>query len=132
MHQASAIRVKVNINMRLVSLSLLTGTRKVGYPIASPNTENAASVAGFYRLVKVDSEDFFDNVLSARYVSDGSTGSNVELKFYFRINGQIKKWYQLGKQRDKESWEMFPTTVNAYFNPPANEVCLPRENLTAA
>lgn len=34
-------------------------------------------------------------------------------------------WAQLGKQRDVNSWEMYPSEVNAYFNPPANEVRKP-------
>ena len=33
------------------------------------------------------------------------------------------KWQKLGKQRDPEAWEMYPSQVNAYYNPPANEVC---------
>jgi endothelin-converting enzyme len=33
------------------------------------------------------------------------------------------KWQKLGKQRDGEAWEMYPSQVNAYYNPPANEVC---------
>lgn len=33
-----------------------------------------------------------------------------------------KKWQKLGKQRDQEAWEMYPSMVNAYFNPPSNEV----------
>ena len=39
-----------------------------------------------------------------------------------RINDEIKKWNKLGKQRDPEEWEMWPSMVNAYYNPPANEV----------
>jgi hypothetical protein len=38
------------------------------------------------------------------------------------VSDEYKKWQTLGKHRDLESWEMFPSTVNAYFNPPANEV----------
>lgn len=33
-----------------------------------------------------------------------------------------KEWQQLGGQRDKQAWEMTPATVNAYYNPPGNEV----------
>jgi len=36
--------------------------------------------------------------------------------------GQFKRWLQLGRRRDLNSWEMYPSIVNAYFNPPANEV----------
>lgn len=38
------------------------------------------------------------------------------------MSDEIKKWLQLGRQRDPETWEMYPSQVNAYFNPPANEV----------
>lgn len=45
--------------------------------------------------------------------------------FCFRSTSEkVKEWFQLGKNRDPEAWEMFPSTVNAYFNPPANEVWL--------
>lgn len=37
---------------------------KVGYPL-SPNTTNAASIARYYSLVKIDEDKFFENMLSA-------------------------------------------------------------------
>jgi len=43
--------------------------------------------------------------------------------FPFSINDEIKAWQKLGKPRDLLEWEMYPSMVNAYFNPPANEVC---------
>jgi endothelin-converting enzyme len=79
---------------------------KVGYPI-SPNTESAQSIFNYYSVVKVDKSKFLENVLSA---------SSSE---------QFKKWLQLGRQRNPEEWLMFPSTVNAYFNPPSNEVVFP-------
>ena len=72
--QASAIRIKV------------------GYPL-SPNTEDPASIAAWYRAVKIDEDDFFGNVLSAR------------------ANDEIHQWLQLGKQRDLDAWEMYPSMV---------------------
>jgi hypothetical protein len=33
-----------------------------------------------------------------------------------------KMWQKIGKQRNPDEWEMSPATVNAYYNPPANEV----------
>jgi hypothetical protein len=42
--------------------------------------------------------------------------------FFCSVSDTYKKWQQLGKRRDLQSWEMFPSTVNAYFNPPSNEV----------
>lgn len=38
-------------------------------------------------------------------------------------NEEYLQWQKLGKARDLEAWEMYPSTVNAYFNPPANEAC---------
>jgi len=37
----------------------------------------------------------------------------------------FKKWLKLGQPRDLDSWEMYPSTVNAYFNPPSNEIVFP-------
>lgn len=39
-----------------------------------------------------------------------------------RASDVYKEWQLLGKRRDMDSWEMYPSMVNAYFNPPANEV----------
>ncbi|KAF8969921.1 hypothetical protein BDZ97DRAFT_1793392 [Flammula alnicola] len=79
---------------------------KVGFPL-SPDTRNPRSIATYYNLVKSDETDFFGNILSSA------------------ISDIYKKWQQLGKNRDLNSWEMFPSTVNAYFNPPSNEIVFP-------
>ncbi|RPD66296.1 Metalloprotease [Lentinus tigrinus ALCF2SS1-7] len=79
---------------------------KVGYPL-SPNTEEPRSIANWYARVKISSDTFFENMVSAR------------------VADQIRTWLQLGKQRDPEAWEMFASTVNAYYNPPANEIVFP-------
>lgn len=44
------------------------------------------------------------------------------LNILCRASDVYKMWQQLGKARDPEAWEMYPSMVNAYFNPPANEV----------
>ncbi|THH29635.1 hypothetical protein EUX98_g4545 [Antrodiella citrinella] len=79
---------------------------KVGFPL-SPDTRSARSLASYYRSVKIHEDTFFENILSSR------------------ISDEIKKWQKLGKQRDKEEWEMWPSMVNAYYNPPANEIVFP-------
>lgn len=79
---------------------------KVGFPI-SPDTEDAASIARYYSLVKIDEDKFFENVLSAW------------------LNNEVKMWSKLGRRRDLGEWEMYPSMVNAYFNPPANEIVFP-------
>jgi len=35
---------------------------------------------------------------------------------------EFRRWLQLGRQRNLDAWEMYPSTANAYFNPPSNEV----------
>lgn len=47
------------------------------------------------------------------------------LKAWYSVSDTYKEWQQLGKRRNLDSWEMTPATVNAYFNPPANEVGIP-------
>ncbi|KAF9458665.1 hypothetical protein BDZ94DRAFT_80625 [Collybia nuda] len=79
---------------------------KVGFP-KSPDTEDAASIAKYYDNLKVKKGDFFNNVINA-VKSD-----------------QFKKWLRLGRRRDQATWEMYPSMVNAYFNPPANEIVFP-------
>lgn len=79
---------------------------KVGYPL-SPDTKNPTSIERYYSGVNVDDVNFFENMISA-------AKSDV-----------FKKWLQLGRQRDLQSWEMYPSMVNAYFNPPANEIVFP-------
>ncbi|KAH9945985.1 metalloprotease [Epithele typhae] len=79
---------------------------KVGYPM-SPNTENPRSLVNWYRNVKINVATFFDNIVSAN------------------VGDEIRRWYQIGKQRDPEAWEMYASTVNAYYNPPGNEIVFP-------
>ncbi|PPQ78520.1 hypothetical protein CVT25_011792 [Psilocybe cyanescens] len=79
---------------------------KVGFPV-SPDTRNPRSIISYYRDVKSNKDDFFGNVLSA-----GASST-------------FKVWSQLGKSRNLDAWEMFPSTVNAYFNPPSNEIVFP-------
>ncbi|KII88684.1 hypothetical protein PLICRDRAFT_141150 [Plicaturopsis crispa FD-325 SS-3] len=79
---------------------------KVGFP-TSPNTLDPRSIALYYGLVSVDEHEFFENMLSSA------------------VSDEYKEWQQLGKQRDLAKWEMFPSTVNAYFNPPSNEIVFP-------
>ncbi|EIN07764.1 Metalloprotease [Punctularia strigosozonata HHB-11173 SS5] len=79
---------------------------KVGFPM-SPNTLDPRSLYVYYQLVRVNQSDFFGNMLNS-YSSD-----------------VYKKWQKLGKRRDHEEWEMWPSMVNAYYNPPGNEIVFP-------
>ncbi|KAG1748986.1 Metalloprotease [Suillus paluster] len=79
---------------------------KVGFPL-SPDTRDPRSLVSYYTLVKVHVDTFFENMLSAA------------------SSDMYKMWQKVGKQRNPDEWEMTPATVNAYYNPPANEIVFP-------
>jgi endothelin-converting enzyme len=76
---------------------------KVGYP-RYPDTTNPHSVLAYYSLFKVKEDAFFENMLTSA------------------TSSEYRKWQKLGKTRNMEEWEMPPSMVNAYYNPPGNEV----------
>lgn len=53
------------------------------------------------------------------------------LSYYENVQNCRKFWdkwdidYRAGKPVDKDEWYMTPQTVNAYYNPPTNEICFP-------
>ncbi|KAG1835663.1 Metalloprotease [Suillus variegatus] len=79
---------------------------KVGFPL-SPDTRDPRSLVSYYTLVKVHVDTFFENMLSAA------------------ASDMYKMWQKVGKERNPDEWEMTPATVNAYYNPPANEIVFP-------
>jgi putative endopeptidase len=38
---------------------------------------------------------------------------------------QRRQFAKIGKPVDRNEWQMSPSTVNAYYNPPTNEICFP-------
>jgi endothelin-converting enzyme len=81
--------------------------QKIGYPTASPDITNATQLHDYYATVNVSSSDFFANELSLR-TFDVARG-----------------WAAIGKPVDREEWGMSVPTVNAYYNPPGNEIVFP-------
>jgi endothelin-converting enzyme len=81
--------------------------QKIGYPTSSPDISNATELHDYYNDLSVDSKDYFGNTLS-------SQAFDVELD-----------WSQLGKPVDRNQWGMTVPTVNAYYNPPGNEIVFP-------
>lgn len=79
---------------------------KVGYPLA-PNTTDPVSLARWYGRVNINSDDFFGNVLAST------------------LEEELKTWSSLGAQRNRDTWEMYPQTVNAYYSPPDGEIVFP-------
>ncbi len=55
-------------------------------------------------------------------VSPNSYVSNILASNHFDFEYNMNK---IGKPVDKEEWHMFPQTVNAYYNPSANEIVFP-------
>ena len=80
--------------------------QKIGYPTKSPNITDPAALQEFYSgLVITDA--FFNNTLSITRL------------------GVNQSWSALGKPTDRDDWGMTAPTVNAYYNPPGNEIVFP-------
>ncbi|CAP61572.1 uncharacterized protein PODANS_4_1760 [Podospora anserina S mat+] len=81
--------------------------QKIGYPTKSPDIMDPDNLASYYKTVNISSETFFSNALSviAFAVAD--------------------EWSTLGKPVDRDQWGMTVPTVNAYYNPPGNEIVFP-------
>lgn len=81
--------------------------QKIGYPTRSPDITNAEELQEYYSNVNVSADSFFANRLS-------STKNDIR-----------REWSQVGKPVDKDEWGMSASTVNAYYNPPGNEIVFP-------
>ncbi|CAK7218334.1 hypothetical protein SEUCBS140593_003512 [Sporothrix eucalyptigena] len=80
--------------------------QKVGYPTESPNIMDPEDLRKYYAPVTIGSS-FFDNILS----SDDFDNKDM--------------WSKLGKPTNMKEWGMIASTVNAYYNPPHNEIVFP-------
>ncbi|OJI99980.1 hypothetical protein ASPVEDRAFT_39363 [Aspergillus versicolor CBS 583.65] len=81
--------------------------QKIGYPTKSPNLMDPADVDKYYQSLSISNETFFENaVAAARFKTE-------------------QNWAKLGKKTDRDEWEMTAPTVNAYYNPPGNEIVFP-------
>ncbi|KAJ9360622.1 endothelin-converting enzyme [Paecilomyces variotii] len=81
--------------------------QKIGYPTQSPNVLDPENIKGYYQGLKLSDGKFFENQLNIA-------------KFDVR-----KQWSKLGKPTDRGEWGMSVPTVNAYYNPPGNEIVFP-------
>lgn len=81
--------------------------QKIGYPTTSPDITNAGELQKYYTNVSIAPYAFFKNRLS-------STKNDVK-----------REWAQAGQPVDKDEWGMSASTVNAYYNPPGNEIVFP-------
>ncbi|KAK9447088.1 uncharacterized protein V1518DRAFT_407380 [Limtongia smithiae] len=81
--------------------------QKIGYPDQSPNVMSAESLAAYYKDMTISPTAFFENYVSARELA------------------AKEEWASLGKLTDRAAWDMTPSTVNAYYNPPLGEIVFP-------
>ncbi|KXH49781.1 peptidase family M13 [Colletotrichum simmondsii] len=81
--------------------------QKIGYPTKSPDIMDPPSLNDYYNSVDISPETFFKNALAVRKFAVGY------------------EWSALGKPVDREQWGMTVPTVNAYYNPPGNEIVFP-------
>ncbi|CAJ0917326.1 21458_t:CDS:10 [Entrophospora sp. SA101] len=81
--------------------------QKVGYPITSPNIESPKSLAVYYDKLVIKENQFFENKLS------------------YETWASNEQWKMVNKKVDRGVWYMTPQTVNAYYNPTANEIVFP-------
>ncbi|KAF3386548.1 Endothelin-converting enzyme 1 [Penicillium rolfsii] len=81
--------------------------QKIGYPTKSPNVMDAHDVEKYYHDLDVFNDKFFENKLAMA-------------KFDLQ-----NEWSKLGKPTNRDEWDMTAPTVNAYYNPPGNEIVFP-------
>ncbi|KAI4179379.1 MAG: hypothetical protein LQ348_005409 [Seirophora lacunosa] len=81
--------------------------QKIGYPTKSPNILDPQAIQEYYDDVHITNTTYFGNVLAIA-------------KFKSR-----HEWAKLGKPTDRDEWLMTAVTVNAYYNPPGNEIVFP-------
>ncbi|RMZ89957.1 hypothetical protein DV736_g2818, partial [Chaetothyriales sp. CBS 134916] len=81
--------------------------QKIGYPTKSPNILNPIKLQEYYSTVTIANDTFFSNAVA---LTDLEVG---------------RMWASLGKPVDRDAWEMSVPTVNAYYNPPGNEIVFP-------
>ena len=81
--------------------------QKIGYPTISPDVQNSTALENYYERVNISSTAFFENGISIAK---------------FRTTRQ---WFALGKPTNRDEWGMTVPTVNAYYNPPGNEIVFP-------
>lgn len=77
------------------------------YHSQSPNIMDPPSLQSYYRSVNINPTKFFNNALAMNR---------------FDV---AREWSSLGKPVDRNEWGMTVPTVNAYYNPPGNEIVFP-------
>ena len=74
-------------------------------------------------LVKVGYPDEWTDMSALNIDPQKSYYENILACKRFKNNLVVKT--KAGKPVDRNAWQMTPQTVNAYYNPPTNEICFP-------
>lgn len=107
-----AIRKVHNIVQKIgypdkVRLSALYCDTDTDCNFQSPNIMDPPSLRKYYSPINISSSTFFENAISLSKFDVGL------------------EWSALGKPVDRDQWGMTVPTVNAYYNPPGNEIVFP-------
>ncbi|GAA5953284.1 hypothetical protein JCM3765_007462 [Sporobolomyces pararoseus] len=82
-------------------------SHKIGYPTENPDTEDAASLERYYSInLPIKPDQFLNNVLNSR------------------VADERRAWAKIGRDRGAE-FDMYPSEVNAYYQPSSNEIVFP-------
>lgn len=81
--------------------------QKIGYPTKSPDILDPSAIQKHYKNVHVSNTTYFGNNLAI-----------AKFRSY-------REWSKLGKPTNRDEWLMTAVTVNAYYNPPGNEIVFP-------
>ena len=81
--------------------------QKIGYPTKSPDVQDPEALQKYYENLQVANNTYFANALAVA-----------------KFNSE-RGWAKLGKPTDRDEWGMTVPTVNAYYNPPGNEIVFP-------
>ncbi|KAG0290065.1 hypothetical protein BGZ96_006464 [Linnemannia gamsii] len=81
--------------------------QKIGYSVESPDVRSSDALEVYFKDLGMDKADFFGNQIRTKTWQTRQTLG------------------ELGKPVDKAKWLMSPQTVNAYYNPSANEIVFP-------
>ncbi|KLJ07540.1 hypothetical protein EMPG_16993 [Blastomyces silverae] len=80
--------------------------QKIGYSTKSPDVRSAEALKEWYRGLTITSAFFQNRINVQKFLSN-------------------REWAKLGKPTDRDEWVLPMTTVNAYYDPPGNEIVFP-------
>lgn len=80
--------------------------QKAAYSIVSPDIRDPASIQAYNEGLSVNKTSFYNSNFIAN-------------------NWAVEKmWKDVGQKPNTEEWSMSPQTINAYYSPNFNEVCV--------